>query len=154
MKEEHGWQTAVRMPEEWKGRLASLGKKLAPFVHLQNATIIRAVIERGLATLEREHGIAGRHPDGGPLPVTRGDAVARAKGPRKMPAARKAAPARKAKAKPAKPTRKGGKGKARSAPAPTARIDRRATEEEQGALASSTVRADANGAAPAGEVAP
>jgi predicted DNA-binding protein len=57
MKEEHGWQTAVRMPEIWKSRLENLGKKLSPYVHLQNSTIIRAVIERGLSTLEKEHGI-------------------------------------------------------------------------------------------------
>src|SRR5580700_6862365 len=57
MKEEHGWQTAVRMPEIWKSRLENLGRKLSPYVHLQNPTIIRAVIERGLSTLEKEHGI-------------------------------------------------------------------------------------------------
>jgi len=53
------YQAAVRFPESWVSRLEALGKRLSPLVPLPLAAILRAVLERGLTSLEAEHGLTG-----------------------------------------------------------------------------------------------
>jgi hypothetical protein len=56
---EGSYQAAVRFPESWVGRLEALGKRLSPLVPLPLAAVLRAVLERGLTSLEAEHGLTG-----------------------------------------------------------------------------------------------
>lgn len=51
-------QAAVRFPQSWVTRLEALGKRLSPLVPLPLAAVLRAVLERGLTSLEAEHGLS------------------------------------------------------------------------------------------------
>ena len=57
-KKEETYQAAVRFPQSWVPRLATLGRRMSPLVVLSNAAVLRAVIERGLVVLEAEHDLA------------------------------------------------------------------------------------------------